>query len=416
MAAPAEPPAWLQGGDAPADAWRRFVRHPALARDDLDQVVALVERAERPLVIAGSGVWWSHGERALATFIETTRIPCFTLDLGHGCLPDDHPLCFGRADVIGNARFHVARNADVIVILGNRIDFNISFGDARAFSPDAKIVHVDVDPHNLGKNREVSIGAIGDARVVLEQLSERAARSERDWRETPLVAELRAAARVRAARFDLLATTAADQIHPVQLYEDVAEILEPDAIIGADYGNFGCWIRSIARANQPMQVMRWGMSSLGCSIPWSIAAKLAHPGRQVVDFVGDGAFGFYAIELATACRYNAPVVWIVGNDAAWGYEVVWQKHAYNVENNVACDLGFVRYDKIAEAFGGHGELVTRRDQLQPALRRAIASGKPAVVNVGIQLAQSDHVEQIPTKWGPGPSERSLQHSPGSRRP
>lgn len=407
MAAEAEAPGWLAASASAPDAWKRFVRHPAIGDAELEDIVGLLLRARRPALIAGAGVWWSRGESALARFVETTRIPCFTADLGHGCLSDDHPLCFGRAEAISNPVARLLTHADVVLVIGSRIDFHLSFGDARVLDPDAKVVHIDLEARYLGKNREVAIGVVGEARGALEQLSARVAAAQARWTESPLVHELRAAAAERDQRFAALSRPVDDTIHPVQLHAGVMQLLDDDAIVGVDYGNLGCWIRSCARARHGAQVMRWGMSSLGLSIPWGVAAKLANPDKQVVVFLGDGAFGFYPFELATAVRYKLPVLLIVGNDAGWGYEVLWQKHAYKVPDPIACDLGFVRYDLVAAALGAHGELVSHPDELAPAVQRALASGLPACINVKIGQAQADHVKQIPEMWGPGGSERRL---------
>jgi acetolactate synthase-1/2/3 large subunit len=170
-------------------------------------------------------------------------------------------------------------------------------------------------------------------------------------------------------------------MHPLVVCAALQPIVDGGAVLVVDGGEFGQWVQ--AGVDAPLRLINGPSGSIGSAIPMAIAARLAHPDRPVIAALGDGTFGFHAFELDTALRYALPIVAVVGNDARWNAEHQLQLQHYGAERAVACSLLPTRYDRVAEALGGHGEHVDRPDQLGPALARAIASGKPAVVNVMI---------------------------------
>jgi acetolactate synthase-1/2/3 large subunit len=350
--------------------------------------IDLLRSAERPVIIAGSGVWWSHAEQALREFIERTNIPLYTITMARGTVPDDHPLVMGYADPALNYAVHSAfREADVFLVVGKRIDYRLALGGARLFPPEAKFVQVDIHPQELGLNRELDVAICADARTTLESLTQAAGPAA--W---PASEWLR---RVRALRDEWnsrLADTAADSaspLHPAAFFRELSQALPPDVLYSWDGGDFAHWGRAMLPARHAGGWLRLGpLGTIGSSLPNAIALQLAHPERRVVAITGDGAVGFYLAEMDTAVRHKLPVVLIVGNDAGWGLERELQSFAAPNQPTVACELQSARYDLVMQAFGGGGETIERLDQVRPALGRALASGIPYCLNVKIRGVRS----------------------------
>jgi acetolactate synthase-1/2/3 large subunit len=337
-------------------------------------------RGERPVVIAGSGVFWSQAAGVLRQFIEMSRLPCFTIGLGRGALSDEHPLCFGYADTVLNSVAKEIGNADVVLLIGKRIDFRLGFG--RLFDPAAALIQVDIHEAELGRNRPAQLRIHGDARIVLEQLVSSAASlsfgKTAAWFEH--LRDVRQKA-IEARRPE--ENSDAVPIHPLRLIKEVREMFNGDVIWSIDGGDFAQWCRMALPARKPGHWLRLGpLGTLGAAIPFGIAAKLANPETPVVILTGDGGIGFHAWEIHTALRFNIPIVIVVGNDCGWGMERAYQAAFYN--KTIGVELGPVRHDRVVAAMGGHAEHVERPEELRPALERAVKSGKAACVNVMIQ--------------------------------
>ena len=204
--------------------------------------------------------------------------------------------------------------------------------------------------------------------------------------DRPWVEELRRSAVGTRAKWDAAAAEA-EAIHPLHVAQEVEALLRDDAMVIVDGGDYVQWPRLYLKARRPGGWLRLGpLGQLGAGLPFALACRYADPDAQVVLFMGDGSLGFYLAEIDTAIRHNLPVVIVLGNDALWGIDRNFQLAYYG--RAVATDLRFVRYDRVVEAMGGHGELVERREDLSGALQRAFNSGKPAMVNVVIKPAQS----------------------------
>ncbi|HXB75512.1 MAG TPA: thiamine pyrophosphate-binding protein [Candidatus Acidoferrales bacterium] len=362
--------------------------------DSVTHAVTLLRSARRPVIIAGSGVWWAHAETALRDFIARTNIPLYTITMGRGTVPDDHPLAMGYADPALNYTVHtVFREADVFLVIGKRIDYRLAFGGARLFPPEAKFIQVDIHPRELGLNRPLDVAICADARLALEALTEAA--GPETWPASPWLD------RVRALRGDWearLAAAAADRahvgceaspLHPAALFGELKEALPREVLYSWDGGDFAHWGRAILPARHAGGWLRLGpLGTIGSSLPNAIALQLAHPRRPVVAITGDGALGFYLAEMDTAVRHKLPIVLIVGNDAGWGLERELQSAATSGEPTVACELQSSRYDLVMQAFGGDGETIERLDQVRPALARAFAGGVPYCLNVKIRGVRS----------------------------
>jgi len=355
-----------------------FKGEPAAAPSRaIETALDLLERAERPVVIAGSGIWWARAWDALRRFIELTHLPCFTIGMGRGSLSDEHPLCLGYADPILNPVARQIKEADVVLLIGKRIDFRLAYGNL--FAPAAALIQIDIHAPELGRNRSAQLPIQGDAAAVLEQLAGRA-EARRGWKEKPWVERLRQtrSAAVEARHAD--ENSDAVPIHPLRIVKEVREAVNSDVIWVIDGGDFAQWCRLGLPARKPGHWLRLGaLATVGASIPFGVAAKLAKPDCPVVILTGDGGMAFHSWELHTALRFTAPVVVVVGNDCGWGMERELQAAFY--DRTIGVELGEVRYDRVIEAMGGHGEHVEHPAELRPALERALKAGKVACVNV-----------------------------------
>ena len=343
--------------------------------DSIEEAAELINTAERPLIIGGNGIGFSNCDKQLSDFVNKTGIPTILLNSGRGAIPDDDPLSLwdgGQAAIMT-----AASQADIIIALGIRFNWLLMFGQ---LFPQAKLIRVDIDPTEIDRNRASDIGLIGDIGLILNQLNAEVDKKEHSsWvkglRDTylPLIA-----GEVKARE------TPSESIHPARLVEQVRRATKDDAIYLIDGGDTSYFGMMGLRAKEKSSVIATASGLMGClgtGVPFGIAAKLARPEKTVVVISGDGSFGFNAMEFDTAVRYNIPFVCVIFNDQAWGMIKHGQEMAYGNERVVGSELGVVHYEKVAEALGGYGEFVAKDEGVMPALERAIASGKPACVNV-----------------------------------
>jgi acetolactate synthase I/II/III large subunit len=330
----------------------------------------LIREAERPAVIAGGSVWWAHAEDELRALVEGAHLPLSVNGMARGMLPPGHPLFFPRA------RGPALGEADLIVVVGALLDFRLNYGQPPVFSEDARLVIVDVDGHRKQRASEVAI--YGDLRAALAALAEavRGTSERASW-----LGRLRDADASSRRRDEAITQSDSSPVHPARLIAEVDRYCDPDAILVGDGGDFVSFAGRLLERHKPgLWIDPGPFGCLGSGPGYAIAAKLAHPDKQVLLLSGDGAFGFSAMEFDTMVRHRIPVVCVVGNNGIWALE----KHPMlsMLGVSIAADLGRqTRYDKVVEALGGYGELVDRPDEIRPALERAFKSGLPACVNV-----------------------------------
>ncbi len=352
------------------------------------QAVELLRQAQRPFVIAGEAAGYTQEGQALQRFAETTRAPVLTEGQARGLVPDDHPYGFGFFERGLNRAASKLREADVVVLLGRKQDYTIGFCRPPNVAADAKIIQIDPAAAEIGRNRGVAVGIVGEVSSVLEQLTAEASRYS--WSDLPWLEELRAA---RAAQGEWAEGLAVPDtpMHGMFVHKTLAAMLRPEDFLSFDGGDFCHFGRALLPAQMPK---RWSYVSslgmLGSSLPSALAAQVAYPESRVINLTGDGAFGFNGMEFDTAVRHGLNVITIMGNDAAWGIDRQIQLGLYG--RPVATDLLPTRYDLVVQGLGGHGELVERPEELQPALERAFAANKPALVNVAVQRAISPRAE------------------------
>lgn len=341
---------------------------PAVDADALDRAVDLLSRARRPVIMAGTNVWWGHGEDALLRLAEQLRIPVLMNGMARGVVPADHPLAFSRA------RSKALGGADVALIVGVPMDFRLGFGGV--FGADTQLIAIDRSRPERGHPRPVAAELYGDLTEILSALAGSGTPEHQEWTDGLRAAET-------AARDSEQAELAEDRIplHPMRVYAELAPLLDRDAIVVIDAGDFGSYAGRVIDSYQPGCWLDSGpFGCLGSGPGYALAAKLARPERQVVLLQGDGAFGFSGMEWDTLVRHNVPVVSVVGNNGIWGLEKHPMEALYGYSVVAELRPG-TRYDEVARALGGHGELVSAPAELRPALERAFASGLPAVVNV-----------------------------------
>jgi acetolactate synthase-1/2/3 large subunit len=343
----------------------------------LQRAVGLLRGARRPVIMAGTNLYWGHGEAALLELACDARIPVFLNGLARGCVPADHELFFSRA------RRRGLGEADVAVVIGAPMDFRLGFG--AVFGEATEIIVVDRCEPGRAHPRKVTAELYGSLRATLTGLrlggGERRPCPERGapreaWLDVLRAAETEARAGEAAELSDERAP-----LHPMRVYGELAGLLDRDAIVVGDGGDFVSYAGRLIESYQPGCWIDSGpFGCLGSGLGYALGAKLAHPERQVVLLVGDGAFGFAGMELDTLVRHGVGVVVVVGNNGIWGLEKHPMEWLYGY--SVAADLRpGTRYDLMAEALGCRGELVERPAQLRPALVAALEAGGPALVNV-----------------------------------
>lgn len=337
----------------------------------IERAAQLLKEAERPVVMAGTDLYWGHGEQALLELIEALRIPTFSNGLARGCVPADHGLFFSRA------RSQALREADVALVVGVPMDFRLGFGGS--FGEETQIVMIDSAEPARRPPREPAIELYGDLVQTLSDL--RGAAGSGSGESGAWVSRLREAE--SALREGECAELEDDRapLHPMRVYAELAKVLDRDAIVIGDGGDFVSYAGRVIDSYEPGCWLDPGpFGCLGAGPGYALAAKLAHPDRQVVLLLGDGAFGFSGMEFDTLCRHGVPVVGVMGNNGIWALEKHPMEFLYGY--SVAADLRpATRYDQVVEVLGGYGELVERPEALQGALERALESGKPALVNV-----------------------------------
>jgi acetolactate synthase-1/2/3 large subunit len=347
-----------------------------LAAADAQAVLARLGKAVRPLILAGPACLTRAGRQRLAALQAACGLPVVGMESPRGI-----------ADPSLGAFAEVLAEADAVLLLGKRLDFTLKFGAAPALRADCRFLQIDADDSEIDRSRRavgerLTMACRADAFSAIDALIE-AARSTAvpasGW-----AAEVQAAVRFRPAAWDGAASGEPGRLHPVQACRPLQAVLDghPDAVFVCDGGEIGQWAQACLSA--PHRVINGVAGAIGAALPFALAARLAKPDAPVVAVLGDGTFGFHSAEIDTAVRYGLPFVAMVGNDARWNAEYQIQLRDYGPDRLVGCELLPTRYDRVAEAFGGHGEQVTAAAELLPAARRAVASGRPACLNVMIE--------------------------------
>ena len=331
------------------------------------------------MLMAGTSVKWSRASAEMNRFIAETHLPTYTNGMGRGTVPPDAP------EFLNRSRRAALERTDCIILAGTLLDFRMRFG--QTIPADAKIIQLEMDATLIGQNRPTDVALVGNLacsfELLLEEIKNRGVQVDfSSWRGELREIEGEAEKRVEAA-------LGSDEspVDPQRMCREVRDWLETldDPIVIGDGGDI------VATAAKIIPVRREGdwmdpgpLGTLGVGMPFALAAQVSNPDKRVVIVYGDGSFGLNGFEYDTAVRFGLPIIGIVGNDGAWGQMLRPQGAIYGWDRLEASLLGYTRYDKVVEALGGHGEYVERPEELRPALERAAASGKPALVNVIIR--------------------------------
>lgn len=338
----------------------------------IEELIEALLKAKQPIILTGSGVIWSKAWDALRALVEKAGIPFYTTPQGRGVLPDDHPLTFPAM------RSTAFKEADLIAVIGTRMNYIIGHAAPPRFNPKARIARIDIDSVEIATSaRKVDIGIVGDCRTVLAQVLEQmGGRLDSDryagWRKKLADGEAAKSA-AKEDKVDL----GAEPVHPLRLCEEIKNFMQRDAILVVD----GQEILNYGRQSMPTFAPGHRLNSgpfgtMGVGLPFALGAKVAKPKTQVICVHGDGSFGLNAMELDTAVRHKIPVLVVISLNGGWT--------ADPDRNKPGRDLGYTRFDKMAEALGCYGEYVEQPDGIRPALERAqkqVDAGRVAVVNV-----------------------------------
>lgn len=341
----------------------------------IEDAASVINSAEKPLFLGGSGVGASDCEESLSAFLEKSGMPFSLINNGRGVLADIHPQCINEGGF--TSLLTVLPQADIIVAAGVRFNWLLQSGQ---LFPDAKVIRIDIDATEIDRNRTADVGLVGDIDLVLKQLNPLIEKNDHsEWDKT-----LRRAYKSFLTTELELKEKPSDPIHPIRLVAKVLEHFGHDVYYVSDGGDTSYYgLTGFLSENRAGVIVPSGslLGCLGTGIPFALAAKLAHPDKPVVLLNGDGSFGFNAMEFDTAVRHNIPIICIVNNDCCWGMIKHSQEMSMGADRCTCADLGMRNYEKMVEGLGGYGELVTRDEEIIPALQRAVESGKPACINV-----------------------------------
>ena len=359
------------------DLSRTLVRHrPMGDPDQIAQAIKLMEQSKKPVVLSGSGVFWSDAVKELNEWVIKSGMPIYTTPQGRGVLPEDHPRAFL------NARSAALKEADLLLVVGTRLNYVFGHLKPPRISKSAKVIRIDVDPSEISASSRVDLGILGDAKTVLMQLIN-AGKSVFDedkyasWRD-----QLAAIDASKQKDAEQAMSTNNLPIHPLRLCKEIRDFMDRDAILvvdGQEILNYGRQSIPTLRARHRINSGTFG--TMGVGMPFGVGAKVARPDQQVIVLHGDGSFGLNGMEIDTAARHNLPIIVVISLNGGWT--------ADPKRNKPGRDLGYTRFDLFAQSLGCHGEQVENPADIRPALERAkaaIKNGKPALVNVVTDFA------------------------------
>lgn len=357
----------------------------ALADTSAQAILARLAGASRPIILLGPEGLTDAGREAVAALEAALNIPVVATESPRG---SNDPSLGSFAPMLGQA--------DAVLLLGKRLDFTLAFGKSPVFNADCRFMQVDADLGEFERTaravgERLELVAHADVTRSLQTLN-RLAANHAHAAGNPWLQQVREAIAYRPAQWQE-AHDDTQGLHPAQLCAPIQAVLDshPDAVLVVDGGEFGQWSQACLRA--PHRVINGAAGAIGAALPMAVAAKLAYPDAPVVAMMGDGTFGFHCAEFDTAFRGKAPFVCVVGNDACWNAEYQIQLRTYGADRTFGCELLPSRYEKVAEAFGGHGEFVESLQALPAALQRALGSGLPACVNVPLHGLPAPQIRQ-----------------------
>ncbi len=348
--------------------------------EQLREAAQLILRSERPVIYAGGGVIISNASSELLSLAETIMAPVTTTLMGKGAFPDTHPLSIGMPGMHGTKYANYAiQESDLIIAVGARFDDRVT-GKLESFAPNAKIIHIDIDPAEIGKNARVDIPVVGDARAALSRL-------------TGLVKEEppRTGAwldRIKKWKEEFPLQYKRDGLKPQYVVECINE-LYPDAIITTEVGQNQMWAAQYFNCTRPRTfITSGGLGTMGYGFPAAIGAKVGVPDATVIDIAGDGSFQMNSQELATAVQNNVPVVVAILNNGYLGMVRQWQELFFERRYSATIIEESVDFVKLAEAYGALGLRVKEPEDVKAALKEAVDSGRPCIIDFIVERTEN----------------------------
>lgn len=348
-------------------------------RVEVREALELLSKAERPMLMAGTAVKWSQAEDSMNSFINEIHLPTFCNGMGRGSVPWDSPQFLNRS------RRDALAQTDCIVLAGTLLDFRMRFG--KSIPDDAKVIQLDMDNILMGQNRQTDVPLVGNVACSFDLLAEEMKNQGMKLDFSAWLAELRELETAAEAKVQSALNSDETPVDPQRMCKEVRDWLGTlgEPIVIGDGGDIVATAAKIIPVKGRGAWMDPGpLGTLGVGMPFALAAQLANPDKRVVIVYGDGSFGLNGFEFDTAVRFNLPIIGVIGNDGAWGQMMRPQGAMMGWDRLEGTLLNRTRYDKVVEALGGHGELVESPDEIRPALERAAASGKPALVNIMIR--------------------------------
>ncbi|MBY9017216.1 MAG: thiamine pyrophosphate-binding protein [Candidatus Lokiarchaeota archaeon] len=370
----------------PPERYRPFYR-PSGNYEVIKQAIELLKTAEKPIIISGGGTIASEGSNELKKISRTYKIPALTTINGLGAISIDEKTYAGSYPLSSTFR-RAASEADVVLSLGCRWDYTTLYGMGPLWNQDQKIIQVDIDPKEIGKNRPAEIAIIGDVKAVINQLlnsMEKNLPKDMIGKWSQWNDYLQEARGIDKSIIDKILKSDKTPMKPERMIIEILDFVPPDTLISVDGGDIAVFtfgLISNFHRNPRSTYCSIGMGHLGVGSSYAIAAKLAKKDKPVVCINGDGSFMFNVQELETAVRLNLPIIICIANNCAWGMLKTYQKNSMK-RRYCDVDLPAIDYSKIAKAFGCYGEKIEKPEDIKPALQRALDSGKPSVLDISI---------------------------------
>lgn len=372
---------------------RTLKAHPR-AMGDPDMVreaVSLLAGAQKPYMIVGSGAFYAQAWEPLSEFAALTDIPFVSHIWDRGCVEEAIPQYMGvtRCGAVTNTALPRLSEADVVLVVGARIDYRVGQGRPPVFPKDARVIHVDIEPAEIDRNLIPDIGIVGDPASVLSQMSEET-RKQGGMDHKAWLASVRASRDELHEKWAPLAREDTWPLSAIRVCREIKPHLDSGITLLVDGGNIGQWAHMHFFDRHPSHWMTCGTSgAVGWGFAGAVAAKLARPGHPLLLLSGDGSAGFNITEIESALRHGAPFVAVIAHDGAWGIVADGQA----ADRRVASQFGEIRFDRVAQALGAEGVFIEHPSQLGPAIQEGLAADTVTVIQVPVQLASLNSWEE-----------------------
>ena len=341
----------------------------------IKQVVDILHSTERPMVLAGSDIWWNDASEELREFVEMIDSPVFLNAMGRGSIPSDHP----NLGSLGR-RYGLVKS-DTVILIGTPVDFRLGYGADSMFPQSPRLIEIMMDGSKIGQNRDIDVGVVGDSKAVLRQIMDELRATGYKSPGKGWVEEVITEDQALKAADEGMLNSDQTPIHPMRLMKELRDVLDRDATVIGDGGDIVTFAARVLNINEPGHWLDPGQfGCLGAGSGFAAAAQLARPGKQVCIVYGDGGFGLTGFDVESYVRFNLPIVSIVGNNGAWNQTTqgVVRRGMRGIGTYLSQETN---YAKIMDGMGGYGERVTDPEEIRPALERAFNSGKPALLDV-----------------------------------